>query len=315
MSRQVINIACATDDKYVPYCGVMLTSLLENNRTCEVSVYILVDKPLDQNNQTALLSLSRRYNCKIIFCLVDNGFLSGFPLKGDGVGYWSIVTYYRLYIADLLPADVDKVLYLDCDIIVNGSLSSLFEIDFDGVAIGGVTDMCSSWHEYYHRLQYDPSKDYFNAGVAMINLDYWRDHKIGQECLDYLTEHFDRVVNNDQDVLNAVLCDRKLSLPVTYNYQIQLKMPYFFDTYDSSLQKEIMETKNPLIIHYAARLKPWMVRYYSYPFNDLWHKYKRMSPWRWMLDSLPKERWFTALLNRLFLWPLGINLKKPVLYE
>ena len=60
--------------------------------------------------------------------------------------------------------------------------------------------MCTEWDEFYDRLQYDKKLGYFNAGVVMINLDYWRKHNTGKDCLDFLAQHYDRILNNDQDV-------------------------------------------------------------------------------------------------------------------
>ncbi len=311
MNQSPINITCATDDNYVPYCGVMLTSVFENHKDCEVNVYVLIDKPLKEENQERFDLLARQYNQHIHYCLVDKSYLENFPLKGDGVDYWSIVTYYRLYAAELLPKDVDLVLYLDCDIVVNGSLRQLFDSDWTDVAIGAVSDMCTEWQEFYDRLHYDKSLGYFNAGSVLINLAYWREHNIGKECLEFLATHYDWIKNNDQDVLNYVLRERKRTLPVTYNYQIQLRMAYFYDGFSQAMKVDVMRTTEPIIIHYAAELKPWMVKYYAYPFKDVWHKYKKISLWRKMKDKYPESRVWATFIKRYFLWPLGLKVRLP----
>ena len=86
-----INIVCATDDKYVPYCGVMLTSLFENNQDREINVYILIDKVLSKNGIAKFDKLAKQYNQKINFCEVDKSFFENFPIKGNGVGQLSTV--------------------------------------------------------------------------------------------------------------------------------------------------------------------------------------------------------------------------------
>lgn len=315
MSDSRIAIVCATDDNYAPYCGVMLTSVLENNKDREVSAYILIDKPLQEIQQKRFKQLSDKYSARIEFVLVDKSFFEKFPIKGDekNVKHWSIVTYYRLYAEELLPKDVDKVLYLDCDIIVNRPLGELFDMDWEEYAVGAVPDMCTEWKEYYDRLGYDRSKGYFNAGVLFMNLEYWRTHGIGQKCVDFLANNYDRIFNNDQDVLNVITKDCKRNLPVSYNYQMQLRMPYFFNTFGEEMKKDVVETNSPHIIHYAAELKPWMTKYYFYPFNEEWHKFKKLSPWRDIRDQLPKERRFVGFIKRYFLWPLGIMVKKPTM--
>lgn len=315
MSNNPINIVCATDDNYAPYCGVMLTSVFENNKEREIHAYILLDTPLSGENQAKFEQLSQTYNASIDYCYVDHSLFKKYTLRGYGAqrGQWSIVTYYRLLVEDVLPKDVHLALYLDCDIIVDSPLGQLFDLDWTNIAIGAVSDMSFNQKEFYDRLQYNETKGYFNAGVAMINLDYWRAHGIGKQCMEYLERYYDRIWNNDQDVLNAVLCDCKRALPLTYNYQIQYRMAYFYNTYPHAMQEEIKQTQHPIIIHYASELKPWMAYYYSYPFYQTWQQYKHLSPWRHMKEQLPKNRKVIAWIKRYMLWPLGIMLKRPEL--
>lgn len=70
-------------------------------------------------------------------------------------------------------------------------------MDWDRYAVGAIPDMCTEWDEYFDRLGYSRSKGYFNAGVLFMNLDYWREHSIGNECIKYLTSHYDILFNND----------------------------------------------------------------------------------------------------------------------
>ena len=315
MNKSDINIVCATDNNYAPYCGIMLTSVFENNRDRGVSAYILLDKPLEEKEQRRFKRLSKKYGAQIHYVLVDKSFFERFPLKGYGVKWWSIVTYYRLYAADLLPQSVSNVLYLDCDIIVDRPIGELFDMDWDGYAVGAIPDMSIEWKEFYERLGYDRSEGYYNAGVLFMNLDYWRENKVGQQCIDYLTSNYDKIFNNDQDVLNVVTRHCKRTLPVSYNFQIQLIMPFCFNTFRDEMKKEVLSTTQPHIIHYASEIKPWMTRYYFYPFNKEWHKYKRMSPWRFIFDLLPPKRAFNGFIKRYILWPVGIKVKKPAIVK
>lgn len=313
MSNSKIAIVCATDDNYAPFCGIMLTSVFENNKERRVSAFVFLDKPLREKNQKKFKKLSNDYGVECRFIMVDKSFFEQFPLKGDAknLTHWSIVTYYRLYAEELLPKDIDKVLYLDCDIIVNHPIGELFDMSWDEYAVGAVPDMCTEWQEYYDRLDYDRSEGYFNAGVLFMNLDYWRAYGIGQKCIDYLSSNYNRIFNNDQDVLNVITRNCKRNLPVSFNYQMQLRMPYFFNTFNDKMKKDVIMTVSPHIIHYAAELKPWMTKYYFYPFRKEWQKYKRLSPWKHMQDQLPKKRAFYGFIKRYFLWPLGIWAKKP----
>jgi len=303
--KEALSVLCATDANYVPYCGVMLASVFESNRSSRVDAYILTDKPLSSSACKRFDKLAKKFGNSIDYLQIDNSFLEKFPIKG--MDYWSIATYYRLYAAELLPSDVHRILYLDCDIIVRGDLRPLWELDMTGKAAAGVSDIFEYWGEFQKRLLYPVEAGYFNAGVLLINVDYWRENAVGQQCLDFLANHYDLIEANDQDVLNAVLWDKKIQLSPTYNFQVQFLKDYFYNQETPVLQKEIMQAKeNPVVIHYAVPVKPWNVMYYQMPFKRVWWHYKRKSPWWYLLPQLPKRKTINYLVKRFLLWPLGI---------
>lgn len=303
--KETIIILCATDNNYAPYCGIMLSSVFENNRDSEVKAYVLIDKPMDRRNTNRFDRLAKKFGGSIVFVMVDNSFLGKFPIKG--MEYWSIATYYRLYAAELLPKDVHRILYLDCDIIVQGDLRALWEIDMTDKAAAGVSDIYECSGKFQRQLHYSEGAGYFNAGVLLINLDYWREYAIGQQLLDFLANHYDLIEANDQDVLNAVLWDKKISLPLTYNYQLQFLSKYFFDLQSPEMQKQIMNTfQSPCVIHYAYSIKPWSMMYYKLPFGQEWKHYKRISQWSHTCPSIPKRKVFNNLVKRYVLWPCRV---------
>lgn len=306
--KETINILCATDANYVPYCGVMLTSVFESNKDTRVDAYILIDTPLPQKAQRKFARLAEKYNNSINYLLIDKSFLKNFPIKG--MEYWSIATYYRLYATELLPESVHRILYLDCDIIVDGQLDHLWQIDMTDKAVGTVPDIFEYDGHFQRQLHYPEVAGYFNAGVVLINVDYWRKHNIGQQCLDFLANHYDWIEANDQDVLNVVLWDKKMRLPLAYNFQIQFLKSNFYNAI-IKYRMEINETRrNSIIVHYAAPEKPWSVMYYNMPYKWLWRKYKWKSQWWYVVPSLPRRKTLNYLIKRFILWPMGIMYQK-----
>ncbi len=287
----------------------MLLSLFENNRDREITVYVLIDKTFPPKKQKRLKRLSDKYGAVIIFVMVDNSFFSRFP--ATKVEHLSSASYYRICADELLPQNVSKVLYLDCDIIVKRPIGELFDMDWDGYAVGEAQDVSSGQPDVFKELGYDISEGYFNSGVLFMNLDYWRSHDIRRKCLDFLTSNYDKLHFYDQCVLNGVVWNCKKNLSVTYNYQIQFRDPWFFNTLTDEIKNDVLETETPHIIHYTGNLKPWMICYYAFPYNKEWHKYKRKSPWKFMMDKLPKEKPFRTFVKRYFLWPLGIMVHGP----
>ena len=127
---KTINILCATDINYAPYCGVMLTSFLENHKAFHTEVYIIVKNRLKEEKR--LKRLEERYDVKVnIVEFPFSDITSSFPI---GNRHWTIEMYYRLFASELLPKDIDRVLYLDCDIIVDGDVSKMYFSDLDGIS-------------------------------------------------------------------------------------------------------------------------------------------------------------------------------------
>lgn len=114
--KTTINILCATDKNYSALCGIMLTSLFDNNKESDFCIYMLTDG-IYQDDQQRFEQLAIENNAKFkIIQIKISDFLNCPIWPGD---HLSIAAYYRLMVSDLLPKDVTKILYLDCDIIVN----------------------------------------------------------------------------------------------------------------------------------------------------------------------------------------------------
>lgn len=296
-----INILCATDDCFAPYCGIMLTSLFENNKNHSCRVFIIVNKPLAKKNTRRFIKLGNLYGQQISFVTIDDSLFQKFPKLRN-----SLVTYYRLVAADLLPESVNKVLYLDGDLIVAGDLSPIWNTDLSDKAIAAVTERASLAEARAEALHYSAELGYFNAGVILMNLDYWRVNGVGQQCLSFLDNHYSILRFHDQDVLNSVLRDKKKMLPIAFNFQTDfLKKDVFKQEY-YKIQDAILEAFNaPCIIHFSGPLKPWSIVYYGKPCYRIWQSYKKLSFWSNVPATCPKRKVLKWLIKRFALWPLG----------
>lgn len=305
MKSKTIRILCATDNNYAPYCGVMLTSFLENHKAFHTEVYIIVKSRLKGERKMGLLE--KRYDVSINFIVFPHKDLaSSFPV---GSPRWTEETYYRLFAAELLPQEVRTILYLDCDIIVDRDVSELFFIDMDDISALVVTDAPSHVIvSHASRLGYPEEKGYFNAGMMLMNLEYWRKNNISAQCIDFISKNYSKLAFCDQDVLNVILLDSKKMIPVIYNFQEDLVVKKNYELYDDEL-KNLICTQKPKIIHYTG-FKPWTIFSYGRPFLGLWRGYKRRSMWWYLMDRLPKEKPFNYFIKRYFLWPFGIYLQK-----
>ncbi|WP_337616702.1 glycosyltransferase family 8 protein, partial [Prevotella sp.] len=214
-----MDIVCSTDCCYVMQTGIMLTSLFENNREADIRVHVL-HNGIDSNSITLIERIASDYGQKITFCHVDETLCSAFPIGRDGqnthVGT-SYATYYRLFLSELLPKDISRVIYLDGDIIVMDSLNDLWATDMHDKAIAAVPDSYNNKIEHYNRLHYPQPLGYFNAGVLLINLDYWRTNNVVSAFCQYASANPDSLYCHDQDILNYVFRESKITLPLRYN--------------------------------------------------------------------------------------------------
>lgn len=271
----IINILCATDDNYVPYCGTMLTSLFENNQTSKFNVFVL-NEHLTEKNIQDMVSLAETYSQVIHFVTVTSDVLKDCPIrKKDHV---TLATYYRLMAPVLLSQKIDKILYLDCDIIVDGSILDLWNENIDGFAIGGVVDESYLNLSYYERLQIDLHKKYFNAGVLLINLRYWREHDVMERCFSCISAMQEKLKLHDQDTLNVVLQNEVKLFPVKYNFQTGFL--YIEKPLEVCVRKEVLDTLlAPIVIHFTGRRKPWLAHYY-HPYVSRYRYYRSISLWK-----------------------------------
>ena len=305
--KEVMNILCATDDNYVALCGIMLTSLYLNNRDINIHVYLLTEG-INENDSSKLKQTAKQYNATLTILKVEASQFSHCPLwPGD---HLSIAAYYRLMASSLLPDSVDKILYLDCDIIVNGSLKSLWNLDIENSAIGAVPDAEFYNEEFYHRLHLPKNKIYFNSGVLLINLKYWRMHNVENRCFACIEQQRDVLLFHDQDTLNVVLQDEVKVLPLQYNLQTPFLLADFSKHYVSgvTVSSILAASKCPPIIHYIGGGKPWN-GHSRHPFRKHFYYYKSLSFWnnvslfKKQESIISKIRWF--ILN--FMWNTGLK--------
>lgn len=273
-----MNIVCCIDRNYVMPAGVLITSICINNPDAQIAFHIVCNPNVTRQDKDDLTQIVEKHGNNLLFYGVDERMLSSFTVGKAGQSpHITIATYYRLLLPLILPEKIDKILYLDADIIVRGNLMPFYDSDIEGYAVGAVTDMSSGLITMFNRLRYSERLGYFNAGVLLINLKYWREHNIFGECFEFAKNYPDRIKFHDQDILNYVLRERKKFFPLTYNFQDT----FMYDLPSISLEKyedELLATeKNPVVIHYI--MKPWFKKC-IHPYKGEFLKYKALTKWR-----------------------------------
>lgn len=240
-----IHICTSSDNNYIQHAGVMITSVLKNSNHDEHFIFHILDGGIKESEKKKINKLKKIKEFEINYYLTNND-----DFKDCPVHYLTIATYYRFKIQTYLK-DVDKVLYLDCDTIVNANLKELWDTNIDNYWVAGVEDPISGKNK--ERLGIPSEHLYFNAGVLLINLKKWREDNIQGALFDYVSKYPEKIKWVDQDVLNDVLHEKSYQLPLKWN---SMYYPYENSTYSNKLEYE-EALKNPCIIHYIMADKPW----------------------------------------------------------
>lgn len=276
-----MDIVVCTDKWFVMPTGVMMYSVCVNNPDVDIVFHIIVDESVTNDDKNDLNDIVVSFKGKgIVFYPISESIRNNhFPALENT--HISKATYYRLWLTEILPNSIDKVLYLDGDIIVRHSLLPLWNTDLAGYAVGVVTDWMEGCIELYHRLKYPSQYGYFNAGVLLINIKYWRENNVLKEFSDNLSNYYLNIKYHDQDILNVVFRDRKIVLPLKYN----LSAGFLFKTpsYDYLKYKdEVTEARmDPVILHFTTSEKPWHTYQRNpHPFQSSFYKYQNQTKWK-----------------------------------
>lgn len=257
-----INVCIATDDKYAKHCGVVITSALKNAASRDELHFYILDGGLSKESAKRLKNLG----ANVSLIEIDKSIFK--PYEVVTSAHWALPTLFRLKMPSVL-SQLDKVIYLDCDVVVNASLNDFFNLDIDNFYIAAVNDY--SGENSAKRIGLKDTK-YFNAGVTLVNLASWRKNNIEEKCFDYLEKNYKHLKFGDQDVMNFVLEGSVYYLDQSYNYIV----PSAFQT---KKEKQAWEKYRNLvkIIHYAGQ-KPWEI-YYKNTLKDEYWKYYILTPW------------------------------------
>lgn len=261
-----INICYALNEGYVDYCRVSMVSLLENNRDSKITFHILTDQ-LSDNAQTRLSNVAQPYGSDVKIYYMDDS-----KLKGQKTS-WSKYSWYRVFAPDVIDENVKELLYLDCDVVVMGNISDIFNRKDANWSVAAVDDYMTIFPDLFKRVGYEQAKGYFCAGVLMMNLDYFRKHNLSDTILRFALENPEKIQFPDQDALNCVSKDSRIRLPLKYG----ILDPFYRDVrFARKFAEEVKESiDDPRIVHYAG-CAPWIAEYQHHYFADEFWKYAAM---------------------------------------
>jgi lipopolysaccharide biosynthesis glycosyltransferase len=247
-------IALAADEAYAMPLATALRSIVEANRNHWSLDFCILYHGFSPDGRKRVTRSLPEKSAQILWIPVET------KLFGElfTIPHVSKMTYARLLIPQLFPEAVSRLLYLDTDTLVLGDLAPLWQTDLAESIFAAVPDF------YYHtkfvlegldpeanRARYaglPPVREYFNAGVLLIDLNRWREERISEKALAYLNSHA-ALPNMDQDALNGIYPDRWKKLDLRWNIQ-------------DHIHRAIEERSG--IVHFVTQLKPWKASARSY---------------------------------------------------
>jgi lipopolysaccharide biosynthesis glycosyltransferase len=279
----VMHLLMCCNELYLQHLFVVLTSIAEQPTRYRYEVVIATgaaDSPrLDALAATVLAPYP---HMRVGF----RTFIPDASLVLPTRAHYTADIFTRLWVADFFDATVERVLYLDSDMVVLGSLDPLWETGLDGRVIGAVSIPGSTRCAL---LGVPEAAGYFNSGVLLIDLAKWRASGAFDRLIAYIQSHHDILIDPDQDALNAVLHDDRAPL----GYEWNVISPFYFPHHDLGLSAaEVARVRaQARIVHFNGASKPWS--YFSrHPQRDAYFRALKLTPWRDFrpADATPANR-------------------------
>lgn len=289
-------IVCAADENYAKYLAVTTVSLLENCSIPEEIRLFILDGGISESSREMLVRSWEPYRLEVVWIVPDLPDLNVFPTSG----HISAVSYFRIFLGELLPKGIERVIYLDADLVVESDILELWSLPLGESVCLASQDLCApfidseraakNFSQYwrilnsirpipnYESLGLDPLSEYFNAGVIYFDLAKWRSEGLQAKAIECLQENSEYLLWWDQYLLNVVLYGRWGKLSPRWN---QTTGTFQFSNWQCSpLEEEAFKeaVSRPYIRHYASHVKPWHFSYLG-PGRKEFFKYLDRTAW------------------------------------
>tara|TARA_X000000368_G_scaffold404209_1_gene379996 strand:+ start:19931 stop:20866 length:936 start_codon:yes stop_codon:yes gene_type:complete len=277
----MLNILYCLDENYNYQALTSIISVLDSS-TEKLNIFIIHKNPKSLNNlPNKIIEHSNLNDIKIIKFEAKNKY---FPnIENTHI---SEATYYRLYIENLLPNNIDQVLYLDCDVIcINDPIEAISNLSKKTKESKNIIAVKTEFvkdnenREFFENLNSN-LKRYFNAGVMYIDLKRWRKFNVEKKSLKIIEEKQKDLLYWDQDVLNILFENRYLEIEEKLNFKVGGDRLY---------TNELTVSNSEIFIHYMGSKKPWTLEglidknssYYQLNFMKIYqNNYHIVNNWR-----------------------------------
>ncbi len=283
---KTLNILYQSDNNYAAITGVSMTSLMENNKDIEDLNFFVLDDKISDENKNKMQTVCDQYKRPLTFINTDKMLktlkeLKVHPFKG------TYTTYFKLIALDDLKVKTGRILQLDGDTVINGSLRELCDIDLEGLVCAATYDC--TMNSYKAMIDIPATDKYYNCGVLLINQKNWKDYHCTDKIIDHLKNNRSGYYTVDQDIINVLFRDKIRYLDLKYNFNSgffiygvkeSLKMYDLKPEYYNTVKEVETAMKSPVLYHCMGAMtgRPWE-QDSIHPQNKIFDKYLAMSPW------------------------------------
>lgn len=265
------HIAFSGTSNYLVHIGVTIYSILASNEENAFHFHLFMND-VGAEDKKRLENLVHQFQCKITIYYVNDSFFKEL-IRENAIA----AAYYRFIIPPIVAKeDVKKVLYLDGDIMCQGNLKELLTCDITNNIAACVQDTSPQYAKMRAKIIH--SKEYFNSGVMLINIQQWIENKISEKAMKLAIkwrQQGDFRILNDQDILNVLLMNKFILVSGKYNYIYHMDMKSIYQK-----QVDLVYTNEAVLIHFAGLVKPWRTWVQDLPGVQKYALYREKSPWR-----------------------------------
>lgn len=279
-----MDIAYSSGDLYSQFVGVSMLSLFENNKDIERIRVFVTDLGISDENKDRLKQIGKQYGREIVFQEQSDELIRKFLGESIPDHYGNLATYGKLLAGQIYPSDVKRLLFIDADTLVVGSLKELDSIDMTDkvIAAAACADMYTGYNITPDKHIIDAKECYYNAGILLMDIENWEKFNYIEKIRDAVTKG--ATGYKDQSLINYAVADEHiLRIPIKYNSAVhgypRLAKEYWKNHMYPVTPEEAEEALyNPVIIHYKGRFaRPWFKENSSDRAKEFYH-YKAMSP-------------------------------------
>jgi lipopolysaccharide biosynthesis glycosyltransferase len=259
-----MNICFSTGDDYAPHTAAAMVSVLRHTEG-DINFHILHE--LSEENIAKLQELKKIRDFSLNLYPVDRGRFSGFPIP-ESVNHLNIRTYFKILLPSIIP-DINKILYIDSDIIVIRDLAELWNVDISDYYVAGAYDISSKFRTLGVSV-------YINAGLLLMNLENMRKDNMEKTLFKFMAEHGDLIDAVDQDLINCTMQGKIKIISDRLNYQ------YCVPTVKTRVDKPEYIRRPPeniAVLHFAGRKKPWNSYEIKEKYSKEYFDNFRLTPW------------------------------------